>query len=263
MPYIFTANSGRCGSLYLACLLEHLTGIPSRHEPVPWMIGQTLKELNDGNASRETLFVLDQKIAQIRRDASRLGYIETNQQFIKCYADRVLDEFEDVYCIYLYRNPLDVIISYGEKLVGLPLDWFLQPHWERNAWRSEQPMRSYYDIVLYNWYEVRERYFRYKPKFTKTYELSFEDLNNLPEIYRMLRHFNVAYKVPTDMESLPQNSLVKSLTQGQQKTRDEIISDMRRNWHVEGTEWRFPSDYIQLQHAQLQVERMQGIGTNQ
>jgi len=136
---IFIASTGRCGTLFATEVFNLLTDIPAHHEPKPECIGKTLEEVNAHvKYSKTTMKILEEKIAQVKRDSTSGKYMESSQMFVKCYADIMLNNFKSVYCIYLYRNPIAVLLSYAIKCRQKELGWFLQSHWPKNILQTEE-----------------------------------------------------------------------------------------------------------------------------
>jgi hypothetical protein len=155
---------------------------------------------------RDVANELDKKMDQIRGYTIDENYFESNQLFIKCYAERVLDEFKNVCCIYLWRNPIETLISRHKKCTEQEADWILQPEWPRNALRSTRPM-SFFETVLWEWFEVRERFYRLRPRFKKTYVLEFSRLNDVNEWDRLFDHFGVRRRPNADLPRLRRNNI--------------------------------------------------------
>ena len=245
MPKIFCANAGRSGSAFVAGALGHLTGIPSFHEPFPRLIGRVLEEVNDDRISAETKRVIEAKIVEIER-ASRDGwYCETSQQFIKCFAEFALAAWDDVYCIYIHRNPLDVIMSYFRHLDGsYPDEWLLKPEWKKNLVKIREPL-SWAELLLFNWLEVRERYLSLKPRFTKVYELDFMRIGNKTEYIKMFEHFELEWH---DGEIA---ALWKNGSKSPRDT-DAQIAWIRKVWNEPGRPGGFITDYDWLSGQERQ-----------
>ena len=209
---IFCASTGRCGTLFLSEMFRAMTRVPSFHEPLPWCIGRTLEWINNGNGNghdwkAEADAEVEKKVAQVKSDTSKDGlYFESSNMFIKAYAERMLDEFRDIACIYLYRNPVEVLISHHKKCTEQEIDWILQPQWRRNRLRTLKEM-SFYETVLWQWYEVQERYLSLKPRFKKTYEFDFRKINDINEWSRLFEHFGVEVKAKATMPNLRTNNI--------------------------------------------------------
>ena len=253
MALIFSANSGRCGSRFLSAAIGHLTGIPSFHEPCPWLINEVCRDINNAEVkfSENTKRVLYEKIRFIIENARDGWYCETSQMFIKCLVDTVLLNFKDVYVIYLERNLDEVLLSYYRKCWRREIDWFLQPQWKANFLRKKGNF-SFMDIVEFNWHEVKARYEAYKHRFTKTWEFDFKDMNNLDEYYRMFDHFGMEYRKIKRFPPLIKeykNVLAEAEKAGGREKA--MIEDMRNNWDLPPMKrWRFPLDIIQINSKQ-------------
>lgn len=81
--YIFSINTGRAGSNYLANIFDHVSGCRSFHEPDPMCNGEAMQRYGRGHTEpmRE---LAEQKVRAIRelKGDSRV-YVETNHCFIK------------------------------------------------------------------------------------------------------------------------------------------------------------------------------------
>jgi len=130
-------------------------------------------------------------------------------------------------------------VSYYQKCKHRELDWFLQPHWKANILRREGDF-SFMDIVEWNMDEVEARFEYYKPRFVKTWDFDFKNINNLKEYYRMFYHFEIEYKKVKTIPKLDKNPQ-KDPMQG------NALGAMKRNWHLKGMKkWRFPLDIQQI-----------------
>ncbi|NIM59995.1 MAG: hypothetical protein GTO16_13805 [Candidatus Aminicenantes bacterium] len=235
---IFIASTGRCGTLFATEIFNLLTDIPAYHEPRPECIGKVVEEINSHvKYSKATLQILNEKIDQIKGDSIRGKYMESNQMFVKCYADVVLNNFKDVYCIYLYRNPIAVLLSYAVKCQNHESGWFLRSHWPKNILQTEQKL-GFYENCLWQWLEVRERYYSLKPKFKKTYEFDFRKINDLAEWYRLFRHFRIKARKVNRLPNLKRNptfcdrykTLDMVMDENDMATLPKKLRDMRGLW---------------------------------
>ena len=105
------------------------------------------------------------------------------------------------------------------------LDWFLQSHWKRNILRTQGRL-GYYDNVLWQCYEIRERFLAYKSKFAKTYEISIDALNSPVEIQRMFRKLGVSYTPFRELACLAKNSI--------EMDDEEVWGGVLRDWNKSG-----------------------------
>lgn len=243
---IFVASTGRTGTLFMAKVFETLTTIPSYHEVAPYCIGQVCKELNNSSrVSAETQAVVDRKIESIKNLTVDGNYFEASNMFIKSFCRPVFETFDDIYCIYIERNMLKVFLSLGERNWQNGQDWLMQSHWRLNQLRTTNKL-DYYSNLMWNWFEVRQRFYKWQPFFKKHYVFRFEDINNRDEYVKMFTHFGIKH----NDEPLPEPSvLIKNEnTEGEPITERyaSIIQDFFGKWDKEGVEWVFNSDYEDL-----------------
>jgi len=130
---IFSANSGRAGSNYLAALLAGGRTVSSEHERAPQMVGPWTRRIayEPMSASYEQRLV---KADAIRMELSRLPagwtYADTSHMFVKTFADVVFDEFqhERISVVVLRRDPVETARSFFQlDFMGpRPRAWY---HW--------------------------------------------------------------------------------------------------------------------------------------
>jgi hypothetical protein len=240
---IFVASTGRAGTLFVSEVFRSLTGIPSFHEIQPYCIGKVCEEINNHvRLSKSTKQFLHEKVAQVKNYSKAGNYMESSSMFIKSYAELMLDSFDDVYCIYLYRNPLEVLQSWANKCEQKELDWFLQSHWPKNIFSTEKKL-PFYENVLWQCFEVRERYYSLKYRFKKTYELDFRDLNNLLIWKKIFKHFGIKAKKVDRLPRLKKNELPAD----RHKTFDKILAEWDKPGRIVGIENKTElMDYIDL-----------------
>lgn len=232
MARVFIATAGHSGSKFCAEVFRQFTDYPAFHEQNPCCEGQVCREINNiAGITKMTREILKEKLAQIQRDSVDGNYMEANQMFIKSFVHLVTynKELQPVYVIYLHRNPVDVLLSYDQNL---DLSWFLQPHWSKNLNRCTKGM-SFNEIVLWQWTEVRERFLLWKSKFSKSFDLNFDDLSNHQTWKLLFQHFEIKYDfIPSDFaDSLKEDKrLKKSLYVSDGKS----LGAMRRDWNKKG-----------------------------
>ena len=200
---IFVANSGRCGSLFMSEVFRKLTTFPSFHEPMPRGDGKMLEYVNNptGLFPNRIIDELYDKISQIKNDSRNGNYFESNQMFIKSFKDAVFRTLDDVYVIYLYRNPIEVTMSYYKKKQSQEKqwnNWHLQSHWKNNILRTSEPL-SFYENCYWECMEIRERFLKLKYNdmpwhSNKTFEFDFRKLNDIREWKKLFRQFGIKHK---------------------------------------------------------------------
>ena len=223
---IFCASSGRCGTAFISEVFRKYTSIGENafHEPDPRGIGRTMEEVNQNAISSITKAVITEKIRLIGKYEN---YFESSQTFIKTFVWDILGSFDDVYCIYVERNLIDIIFSYFKQSGDYkPKEWLLRPEWPRNIIKGIGCRKelSWYELLLFNWFEVRERFLFFKSSFVKTFTLSFEELNDCSAWQNMFDHFGVEYKEPLVFDNLYKNGSTTNIS------CDEMLEKLRQTW---------------------------------
>lgn len=181
-------------------VFRKLTAFPSFHEPMPRGDGETLRYVNNDlwPFSRQVEQELTNKVKQIRSDSQDGNYFESSQMFIKSFKDIVWFNFDDVYVIYLYRNPIEVTMSYYKKKLSQEKqwnNWHLQSHWKNNILKTRGKL-SFYENCYWECMEIRERFLRIYwelPK-EKTFEFDFRKLNDVSEWKKLFKQFGIKHK---------------------------------------------------------------------
>lgn len=222
---IFVASTGRCGTMFMSEVFRELTGIPSYHEPLPYCIGKTLEETNDRETySKETKDELTRKIQQVKECSLDGDYFESNQMFIKSYAELMVRAFRRISVIYLERNPIEVALSYAEKCEYYEADWVLRSHWRKNMLPTSVSL-SFFETIVWQYLEVKERYLRMRKDFSMTFEFDFRKINDGAEWDRMFSRFGIKHKPFEELPDVRRN-------QGE-KPMAERLEKVRADWYKE------------------------------
>jgi len=232
---IFVANTGRCGSEFMAYVVDKMTDYPAFHEPVPYG-AELMKAVNNEGCMDEK--ILEEKFKAIRSATVAGNYFESSNMFIKVWAEAVVENMEDVCCIYLERNPLDVLISFAEYVTYhnapfYPTRSFLNPSWQHNLLRI--PGRSKWaEAILWNWYEVKARFEKMKDLFHSTYSFHFEDLNSIKAWHGLFDHFGMKYNPSAPLPRVWKNTWVgnSGLSKG------ELVQRVQDLWGIDYEEWQ-------------------------
>jgi len=204
---IFVISTGRCGTVFMSEIMRKLTPIPSFHEPTPWCVGRVCEEINNSHPSswsQETRDELEEKRLQVEHDTLDGWYFESNQMFIKSFY-KIYDPAE-IGVVYLYRNPIEVAMSYAKKCRAFQPEWFLWSDWKNNELQSRERY-SFYENALWQCYEIKERYLKLKPYFMKSFEIDFRNLND-PETWReFFRTFEIPHKDFTELPEAKKNAI--------------------------------------------------------
>ena len=120
---IFSINTGRSGSAYLATILSEARNTASFHEPAPTGFGAALQAFNTGD-SRPMTDVARSKVKSIRKANDKgLIYVETNHCFIKGFGWPLMEMVDpaSIGIIVLRRDP-EKIAESMMRILSLPLN---------------------------------------------------------------------------------------------------------------------------------------------
>ncbi len=229
---IFVANSGRCGSFFMSEIFRKLTTFPSFHEPKPRCTRKTLKYVNNSQRliSQYVEQELTNKIEQIENDSRDGNYFESSQMFIKSFKDIVRFNFNDVYIIYLWRNPIQVAMSYCKKKATqkhLYNSWHLQSHWDKNLMRTSCEL-SHYENILWECLEIKERFLQIKGHVKGYFEFDFKKLNDVDEWKRLFNLFGIEYRAFKKLPDVKKNDIREDF--------DKTYARLMKEWDESG-EW--------------------------
>ncbi|MBC6410251.1 MAG: hypothetical protein GDA42_07315 [Ekhidna sp.] len=200
IKYIFSINTGRSGSNYLAEILKEVNDIKSFHEPHPIMNGKPMIECLQGNPLK-----MEQKIKEkINSINSHLGeskcYFETNHTFIKGFGWLIPIHYphNELGIILLKRDQKDIIKSlYRVKcrpLSYIGYEWIMNP-------LMKNPINP---VSNYDRFKYRLLFFISKI-FESKYNLFRIKIDNL----RIIKQFNLKYLDWYVKETYAQASLFK------------------------------------------------------
>jgi hypothetical protein len=109
---IFTATTGRSGTLTLTRIFAGIPGCRALHEPYPVMNYEVLKAASYGDSEALKRFYRDKSINILRAAAGYRYYLEANHLFIKTFIEHAARDFGNrLAVIHLVRPPLEVAMS--------------------------------------------------------------------------------------------------------------------------------------------------------
>jgi hypothetical protein len=156
---VFSANTGRAGSNFLADLLTAAPGVSGGHECEPTMTGPWLRRVayEPPNTSYDDRRV---KVDALRVELQRLEpnstYVDTSHMFVKTFADVVFDEFQHhlISVVVLRRDPVATARSFfaldyfGPRRLEW-YDWMIPPTAPQAMFRLEpQLVESQFDLIF-------------------------------------------------------------------------------------------------------------------
>jgi len=132
VKFLFSINTGRCGSDYLAKIFSKIDDCDSKHEAIPVGNGQEMWDFNCANESGMRKLSDTKFKGILGGDKSRV-YVDTSHLFIKgfgWYATDYIDE-EEIGVIVLKRNKALVVNSFyrigSSILMHMGKKWLLSP----------------------------------------------------------------------------------------------------------------------------------------
>jgi len=166
---IFTATTGRSGTLALARLFSAIPGCIGLHEPYPEMNGELLHAATYGNVKLvDRVYRRVKSINILRAALGRRFYFESNHLFLKVFMDQALADFgERAAVIHVVRPALEVATSIyrlqEEPGTTIGNYWWLDHHAPTNLIRladildSDQEFSHPFYKALWYWYEIEMR----------------------------------------------------------------------------------------------------------
>lgn len=204
---IFTATTGRSGTMSLAKIFSTIDGCVAYHEPWPTMDGNELINLETDDDPYVRFLYSTVKSVNIRRYAyGAKYYFEANHIFIKNFYRYVMDDFPgQVKVIHLVRDALKVANSIY-SLAHYPGSeegnrWYLDYRGANNKIkiadvldRDEHYKHDFYKCLWY-WYEIETRVRIFREQFPDVSVIDFrtEDMNDVDKITSMLTRMEIPY----------------------------------------------------------------------
>lgn len=164
---IFTATTGRSGTLTLTRIFAGIPGCRALHEPYPIMNGEVLRAASYGDSDSLKRFYRAKSINILRAAAGYRYYLEANHLFIKTFIEHAARDFGNrLSVIHLVRPPLEVAMSIY-RLQRQPgtrsgNSWWLDHHAPLNRIRIADVLDAgefshpFYKGLWY-WFEIETR----------------------------------------------------------------------------------------------------------
>ena len=166
---VFTATTGRSGTMTLAKLFAAVPGCASLHEPWPNMSGDVLRAAANGDDTlvRE-VYERIKSVNILRAAIGQRYYFEGNHCFVKTFAPLAIEEFGDrVVIVHLVRPAVEVATSIfrlrEEPGTAVGNAWWLDYHAETNlipiadALDSDPELSHPFYKALWYWHEIEAR----------------------------------------------------------------------------------------------------------
>jgi hypothetical protein len=204
---IFTATTGRSGTLTLTNVFSSIADCKALHEPYPRMSGAVLTAASFGNMEYVDRVYRQIKAVHIRRAAAGYKYyVETSHLFIKTFALQALSDFGiKLNVIHLVRPPLQVAMSIY-RLQDQPGTQRGNQMWL--DYRAPSNLIGIADILeadaefshpfykaLWYWFEVEARIAAYKERFPSVPFVRFETdwVNDKKRVFGLLNDLSMDF----------------------------------------------------------------------
>jgi hypothetical protein len=204
---IFTATTGRSGTLTLAKLFSTVPACVALHEAPPIMNGPVLQAANFGNtALLERVYRQIKSINILRASIGYRYYMEANHLFVKTFIQHAVRDFGDrIAVIHLVRDPIEVATSIFrlEDYPGTERGnyWWLDYRAPSNliqisdALDSDREFSHPFYRALWYWHEVEARIASMRAQMPLLKVCRFETnwLNNISRVYGLFDELGIEY----------------------------------------------------------------------
>jgi hypothetical protein len=204
---IFTATTGRSGTMTLAKLFATVPGCVAMHEAPPIMNGPVLEAANYGNpALIERVYRQIKSINILRASIGHRYYFEANHLFVKTFIQQAIQDFGDrLAVIHLVRPAIEVATSIY-RLRDYPGTasgnyWWLDYKAPSNLIQIAHELESdaefshpFYKALWY-WHEVEARIYAWRAQMPSLRVVRFETewLNDVAKVFELLDGLGVKF----------------------------------------------------------------------
>jgi hypothetical protein len=204
---IFTATTGRSGTLTLARLFSAVPGCLSLHEPYPIMNAEILQAASFGDfATSEQVYRRIKSINIRRASVGHRYYFEANHLFIKTFIEHAAQDFGDrLEVIHLVRPPIEVAMSIY-RLSDYPGTemgnrWWLDFRAPLNRIqiadvldRDDEFSHPFYKALWY-WFEIEARVQEWQARLPNVpfHRFETEWLNDRQRIFELMDKLKMPY----------------------------------------------------------------------
>lgn len=188
---IFTATTGRSGTLTLTKIFAGIPGCHALHEPYPVMNDEVLTAANYGDSDALDRFYRAKSINILRAAAGCRYYLEANHLFIKSFVAHAARDFGSrLAVIHLVRPVLEVATSiyrlHRQPGTESGNRWWLDYRAPLNRIRIADALEGEFSHPFYKglwyWFEIETRVFEWRQRLPAVPFVRFEtDWFNQPE----------------------------------------------------------------------------------
>jgi hypothetical protein len=183
---IFTATTGRSGTMTLSKLFSRVPGCAAFHEPHPVMNGPVLAAASyDDDALVDRAYARVKSVNILRAAVGHRYYMESNHLFVKTFIRQAVEEFGDrLAVVHLVRPPVEVAMSLYcmQQLAGSGVAnlWWLDVRAPTNVLQiadlldSDPELSHPFYRALWYWYEVEMRFAAWRSRLPSLKVARFE-----------------------------------------------------------------------------------------
>jgi hypothetical protein len=223
---IFTATTGRSGTMTLSTLFSMVPGCAAFHEPHPFMNGSVLNAASYGDeAFVDRAYARVKSVNILRAAVGHRYYMEANQLFVKTFIRQAFDEFGDrMSVVHLVRSPIDVAMSLYrlQQIPGTDVAelWWLDHRAPTNVIQiadlldSDAEFSHPFYRALWYWYEVEMRFAAWRARLPsmKVAHFDTEWFNDRSRVFQLFDELGLDY----------QRSNVASLVLQREHTKSDL-----------------------------------------
>jgi hypothetical protein len=207
---VFTATTGRSGTLTLAKIFSAVPGCAAVHEAHPVMNGPVLAAASYGDQALVDEVYRRVKAVNIRRAAiGHRYYMEANHLFIKTFARNALEDFDGRLAVIHLVRPAVEVASSIYRLDDCPGSemgnkWWLDHRAPTNLLAiagildSDAEFAHPFYRALWYWHEVEARIAQWRARFPTVQCIRFETqwLNDANKVCELLDGLGIPYERP-------------------------------------------------------------------
>ncbi|HLK88272.1 MAG TPA: hypothetical protein VKZ18_00180 [Polyangia bacterium] len=205
--FIFTATTGRSGTLTLSELFANVPECAAVHEPYPIMNEEVLRAASYGNeAEVDRVYSRIKSINILRTAAGHRYYLEANHLLVKTFLGQAYQEFgRRMAVIHLVRGAIEVAMSIYclQHLPGTPYGnaWWLDYRAPTNIIQIADELEGTGELShtfyrgLWYWYELELRFAAWRARLPALEVVRFETswFNDAQKTFRLLDELEIAY----------------------------------------------------------------------
>lgn len=235
---VFTATTGRSGTLSLARIFAAMDNCVSFHEPHPDMHGSALINADADSDPYVDFLYRNVKSVNIRRSANGAKYyFESNHMFIKNFHKQVIEDFPGkVKVVHVRRDPVKVansiyaIGNYPGTSEGN--QWWLDPRGMANRIKlcdmleNDPEYRHPFYRCLWYWYEMESRIHEFKSRYPSVPTVFFrtDDIRDQDRIASLFMALGIPFD-PARLAPLTRTHSNLKSTQKQNIPLDVMVAD--------------------------------------